>query len=561
MPIYISSRASGYIDDDGNVTLDTIYTYDIVYRPGFKVAELKRANKDNNTSEGKLVQLHESGVKYSGKSSSIMLLEWKEPIENTKINNKRKTDSNMERDNKDKNKPATIGDLDKIYEAINGQLDLLKKTLNVGDDLHIKSGRQFLHENKNEANVVAKLESTLSKKFASAADVSELSKKLNSIMKWSELVRKAVNEQDSINKKHHRHINMVVNRINESGEITADNVNSVVEQLKKDTAILKKYADINTSFVNKMAERQELMYEHANLTTKRFNAMVDNVNENNGVVAGLKSNIQLINEHSNLSTKFINDINSKIANMSKKVNEEFNDDENAIIADFNSLVAGDYSPKEAYDEILNNYDDESLTDSVKKELKKLSRVTESKKSGKGKIDIKKISTRVDESIKSAKKKITDKVVANAVEQYPFISVLQDTEITAFSKMNDVKKKMISDRIYENGVEDRNEILNVIQNVNLDKGMVRMLSNMPNRVRPIWNNMSKREKQQIVSLYSIKSLNNDLKVKAFWESLSFDNKHLQKINENFIDGVVDLEFSNEDTGLGYDDNDIKNSLNV
>lgn len=40
MPIYISSRASGYIEDDGRVILDTIHTYDIVYRPGFGNARL-----------------------------------------------------------------------------------------------------------------------------------------------------------------------------------------------------------------------------------------------------------------------------------------------------------------------------------------------------------------------------------------------------------------------------------------------------------------------------------------------------------------------------------------
>ena len=40
MPIFISSRASGYIAEDGRVTLDQIYTYDIVYRPGFANAKL-----------------------------------------------------------------------------------------------------------------------------------------------------------------------------------------------------------------------------------------------------------------------------------------------------------------------------------------------------------------------------------------------------------------------------------------------------------------------------------------------------------------------------------------
>jgi len=154
MPLYISSRASGYIDDDGNVTLDTIYTFDIVYRPGFKVAELKRKT-GGDTSEGKVVQLFESSKKYSGKKSSIMLLEWKEPAEDNKINNKKETFSKMEQDKKDNNKPATIGDLNKIYETINGQIQLLKKAMNINDDgLNLKPGLQFVGESKKnqEAN-------------------------------------------------------------------------------------------------------------------------------------------------------------------------------------------------------------------------------------------------------------------------------------------------------------------------------------------------------------------------------------------------------------------------
>ena len=50
IPIHISSRASGYIDDDGNVTLERIYTYDIVHEPGFKNARLKRVSESKNMS-------------------------------------------------------------------------------------------------------------------------------------------------------------------------------------------------------------------------------------------------------------------------------------------------------------------------------------------------------------------------------------------------------------------------------------------------------------------------------------------------------------------------------
>lgn len=636
-PLYISSRASGYIDDDGNVTLDTIYTYDIVYRPGFKVAELKRSG---NSSEAKIIKLHESSQKYSNQRSTIMLLEWKEPKENDKINNKKKITSDMEQDHKDINKTATIGDLDKIYEAINGQFNMLKKSLNINDEnFHMKSGLQFMHENKggkNNSEIIKKIEENLSDKFASKNDIDDLNKKLEFVLQWSELVRKAINEQDAVNKKHHKHINMVTNRINNIGDVDSG---EIIAQLKKDTTVLKKYADINTEIVNKMADKQDLIHEHANLTTKAVNDITENVSEQDGSIEKIKSNISTINEHANLSTGFINDINKKVKTMSKKINEELDTEKiNGVLAEFNggaSLVGNDIlltdptiadkvssalasagfkNTKESETKLIINEELDEKTGEVKTtapaniDPEKINKVLgefdggaslignniiftdpeiidvvasalssagvkntkddnklilESKviaKTGKGKIDIKKIGNRVDESILSTKKKIAEKVIDTVIEKYPYVAALENSEIVLFSKLNDVKKKIISDKVYESGVDSRGDVLNIVRSVNSDRGVVRMLSNMPNKVKPIWNSLEKRHKQQITSLYNIKTFGNDLEVKAWWESMNIGDTNLQKIDENLAAADVELIIGS-DSDLGYSTDDITSSLKI
>ena len=50
-PLFISSRATGYRDEQtGIVTIDTIYTYDVVYRPGFANAKLTRISESNSNA-------------------------------------------------------------------------------------------------------------------------------------------------------------------------------------------------------------------------------------------------------------------------------------------------------------------------------------------------------------------------------------------------------------------------------------------------------------------------------------------------------------------------------
>jgi hypothetical protein len=63
LPLYISSRGAGSIDESGNVTLSTIKTYDLVGTPGFSQAKLTL--KENQTYECLNESLEDGNIMYA----------------------------------------------------------------------------------------------------------------------------------------------------------------------------------------------------------------------------------------------------------------------------------------------------------------------------------------------------------------------------------------------------------------------------------------------------------------------------------------------------------------
>ena len=63
LPLYISSRGAGNIDESGHVTLSTIKTYDLVGTPGFSQAKLKL--KSNQTLESLNESLDDGNICYA----------------------------------------------------------------------------------------------------------------------------------------------------------------------------------------------------------------------------------------------------------------------------------------------------------------------------------------------------------------------------------------------------------------------------------------------------------------------------------------------------------------
>ena len=118
VPLYISSRAMGSIDESGNVTLQMLKTYDLVGTPGFSQASL-HLNDDQ-----KFESLNESlCVVYEGEEEPKKDDEAKEDDEPKK----------SDKDNKDKDK-ATMTDLKDSVDKLSEKVEQLSAELHVAQE-------------------------------------------------------------------------------------------------------------------------------------------------------------------------------------------------------------------------------------------------------------------------------------------------------------------------------------------------------------------------------------------------------------------------------------------
>ena len=109
LPLYVSSRATGQIDKTGNVTLEHLFTYDLVGTPGFSQARMK---------------LNESQICESFDSSNCVAI-----IENTGDDEPLITENNINK-TKDNIMKEDIEKLQILIEFLQTEVNTLKESIN-----------------------------------------------------------------------------------------------------------------------------------------------------------------------------------------------------------------------------------------------------------------------------------------------------------------------------------------------------------------------------------------------------------------------------------------------
>ena len=268
IPLHISSRAAGTVDESGHVKLQQLFTYDLVADPGFANAVLSRVNEgvdSNPISDESRRILTEMKEKYEKLNEGLNLIQSSDDCEIYETNTELlpepgqegfKTDSfGAAQQNQNANKRAT-----------NGTIDDTNNNNNMDNGKYI-SFEDFQKYTENLSEIIADLQSA----------IANYKTELDSVKKEKEGIKPTETFEDG--KTDNSAISALV----------ADEVNAKISEVQEKYNNLKKYTMYLAEQLDKSISHQDYIVENANDILKKQdeiikhnNYIVDNLNDTIG---------------------------------------------------------------------------------------------------------------------------------------------------------------------------------------------------------------------------------------------------------------------------------------
>ena len=268
IPLHISSRAAGTVDESGHVKLQQLFTYDLVADPGFANAVLSRVNEgvdSNPISDESRRILTEMKEKYEKLNEGLNLIQSSDDCEIYETNTELLPEPGQEGFNTDRF-GAAQQNRNTNKRAINGTIDDINNNNNMDNGKYI-SFEDFQKYTENLSEIIADLQSA----------IANYKTELDSVKKEKEGIKPTETFEDG--KTDNSAISALV----------ADEVNAKVSEVQEKYNNLKKYTMYLAEQLDKSISHQDYIVENANDILKKQdeiikhnNYIVDNLNDTIG---------------------------------------------------------------------------------------------------------------------------------------------------------------------------------------------------------------------------------------------------------------------------------------
>lgn len=519
IPVSISSRAAGSVNENKKVEIKRIFTYDLVAHPGFENAQLSRVNESFGLDSDDNLQIFDASA-------------WTAPVfENTSSENFGK---NTEKENSTMNKNYVTEEAMQRYSVV------------------IKEEFEKLN------SVIAELKESNS----SIDRIAKIEEKVEQIKEYANLLGTELNESNGNFEKLKEYANHLSGEITEAFAYT-ENVKNYANMLSEEITDNRGYAEhlrenINNSIAyteKEVATRVDQLVEYMNSeVTPHVQKLIKH---NNHIVNELNTHIEYTEENAKII--------EKLAEHNDYLAEEI--EKNRAYATYiaeNAVENTDFKNLIEYAEFMfenysggsktargNNISEDNDTTKKTSTMKEDALPTADQVRGR----VTSVSNKIDAVLEQIKK---EKIEANSDEKrYPSLNLLGENLRAEFSKLDETKKEKVGKALNESKAISAEALEAVYVSALQESSNVepKWLSDAPSKYRKIYEGLSESEKvniQKAASWYSNK-LETEYQIKNFWETRGLDTVVVENLNESVIAKGEEVP-----TKLGYS-NDLVDSV--
>lgn len=486
IPLNISSRAAGTVDESGHVKLQQLFTYDLVADPGFANAQLKRVNESYGFGDDDSIDIYDISEDANTNLDPHVTktADYAEP--QAQKNEDTLKNTNME-DNKEF---IQYGDFQKYSEHLSEIVGELQSAIsNIKDELisYKEKGGETPTQTFDAANIDNSMIADLVAKEVARITGEGAAVVGGSDAKIAELEDKVAVAEEAYNnlKAYTKYLAETLDKSITHQDYIADEANKIIQHnnyLAENMNKMVGYNDYLAEKMNQMVAHQDYLAENIN----------DTISYQNYVAEMLDKSI----DYSNMLAE---EQNKSIAH------------NNYLVEKMNQMVEHQDYIVEEVNKIGSNIIEEKKSELVSKETK--------------------VEDKVNEENKSAEEvKVEETKTEPVVEEEKFDAKAYQSALT--EKLDAILA--VAKRQYEEAKKAEAEAL-AESKKNVDTKNFTLINYMPSRLNEKWSKLSDERKQEILEEAKMFVINNEASAEYFWNTRDFRDKQveLQKIDESAV----------------------------
>lgn len=497
IPLHISSRAAGTVDESGHVKLQQLFTYDLVADPGFANAVLSRVNEGVNSNpisdESRRI-LTEMKEKYEKLNEGLNLIQSSNDCEIYETNTELLPEPGQEGFNTDRFGAAQQNQ-NANKRAINGTIDDINNNNNMDNGKYI-SFEDFQKYTENLSEIIADLQSA----------IANYKTELDSVKKEKEGIKPTETFEDG------KTDNSAI------AALVADEVNAKVAEIQEKYDNLKKYTVYLSEQLDKSISHQDYIVENTNDILKKQDEIikhndyiVENLNDTIGYQNYIAEMLDKSIDYSNMlaeeqnkniahSDYLVEKMNQMIGHQDyiaescnniieegNKLNEKFEQlksHNNYIVEGMNNIVAHNNYIVES----INSKEENTLNEENGKTIMGQKTFENKEEKHEEKFDLKKYQSEINEKLGN--------LISTVKNQY------------------EEAKKKESEQITESrrAIENSNEFM--------------LVNYIPDRLKEKWANLSDERKQEILAESKMLVIKDAKTATYFWNTRDMREKKIE-----------------------------------